>query len=136
MNPGETPTFPLPRRGGYNLRMSQTIFMVLGVAVAALVVWLTVRIVNWRERWAKRTALALAMLLAGYPLSFGPACWMTSRFGSLYPAFGVTYRPLVWAADHTPGSWQKFLLPYALFGMPKNGQLLIRHSERLAIYRS
>jgi hypothetical protein len=50
----------------------------LAITFAAFCVWLTVRIVNRRERWAKRTALAVVVLL-GYPLSFGPACWFCSR---------------------------------------------------------
>jgi hypothetical protein len=51
---------------------------VLYVGFAAFCIWLAVRIVNRRERWAKRTALGLGVLLA-YPLSFGPACWTASR---------------------------------------------------------
>jgi hypothetical protein len=47
----------------------------LAVAFAAFCVWLTVRIVNRRERWAKRTAVSLVVVLVGYPLSFGPAMW-------------------------------------------------------------
>jgi hypothetical protein len=48
----------------------------LSVAFAAFCVWLTVRIVNRRERWAKRTLLIIA---CGLPLlylgSFGAWCW-------------------------------------------------------------
>ncbi len=43
----------------------------LGVAFAAFYVWLVVRIVNRRERWTKRLAVALVAALVGYPLSFG-----------------------------------------------------------------
>lgn len=51
----------------------------LAVAFAALCVWLSVRIVNRRERWAKRTAWALAFgLPVLYVASFGPACWISS----------------------------------------------------------
>src|SRR5262245_8006282 len=50
----------------------------LATAFAAACVWLIVRIVNRKERWAKR---ALAALLAGMPVlylaSFGPVCWIT-----------------------------------------------------------
>jgi len=49
----------------------------LAVGFAAFSVWLTVRIVNRRERWAKVTAVALAIALL-YPASFGPACWLTA----------------------------------------------------------
>lgn len=46
------------------------------VLAFAFCIWLTVRIINRREHWAKRTletvVLALPVL---YVLSFGPACW-------------------------------------------------------------
>ncbi len=54
------------------------VLLVLCVAFAAGCVWLTVRIVNRRERWAKRTAVALACLPILYALSFGPACWIAA----------------------------------------------------------
>lgn len=43
----------------------------LAVAFAAFCVWLTVRIVNRRERWAKWTAL-ITGIAVGYPFSSGP----------------------------------------------------------------
>ncbi len=52
--------------------MSGTTWIVVGVAFAACCVWLTVRIVNRSEKWAKWTAVAV-LLLATYPISFGPA---------------------------------------------------------------
>ena len=51
----------------------------LAVAFAAFCVWLIVRIVNRRERWAKWTLAAAIGLPMLYALSFGPACWMSSR---------------------------------------------------------
>ena len=55
------------------------ILSTLAVTFAAFCVWLMVRIVNRRERWAKWT-LALAI---GPPVlyvgSFGPACWISQR---------------------------------------------------------
>lgn len=50
----------------------------LAVAFAALCVWLSVRIVNRRERWAKWTLAAAVGLPVLYVLSFGPACWWFS----------------------------------------------------------
>jgi predicted permease len=81
----------------------------LAVAFAAFCVWLTMRIVNRRERWAKWTAAALVPVVA-YPLSFGPACWLCNRgyFGVHFVA--ITHRPIVWAAWHGP--WQLRLLIY------------------------
>jgi hypothetical protein len=56
----------------------------LGVAFAAFCVWLAVRIVNWGERWAKWTALAVAVTFV-YPISFGPVCWWFCRPVSAQP---------------------------------------------------
>ena len=64
--------FPPPCRARYNRGMA-ILLPVLGVVFTAFCVWLGVRIVIRRERWAKRMALGLVVLLA-YPLSFGPAC--------------------------------------------------------------
>jgi ABC-type Fe3+ transport system permease subunit len=74
-----------------------TILPALAVAFAAFCVWLTVRIVNRRERWA-RWALALVVgLPVLYVASFGPACWIVAhrrQGGEFVCAF---YRPL-WTA--------------------------------------
>jgi hypothetical protein len=51
----------------------------LAIALAAFSIWLAVRIVNRRERWAKWTAVGLVVLLLAYPLSFGPVCWLNSQ---------------------------------------------------------
>ncbi|MBI3862942.1 MAG: hypothetical protein HY290_13710 [Planctomycetia bacterium] len=51
----------------------------LAVAFAAFCVWLTVRIVNRKERWAKWTLAAVVGLPVLYVASFGPACWMCDR---------------------------------------------------------
>jgi hypothetical protein len=42
----------------------------LGVAMAAFCVWLGVRIVNRRERWAKWTAVAFILVVAAIPASY------------------------------------------------------------------
>jgi hypothetical protein len=59
------------------------IFPAIAVIVAAICVWLTIRIINRRERWAKRTLvllLALTLVLpACYGLSTGPVLWLASR---------------------------------------------------------
>jgi len=49
---------------------------IIGIAFAAFCVWLTVRIANRRERWAKWVAVAAVTLPLLYFLSFGPVCWM------------------------------------------------------------
>ncbi|HEY3965394.1 MAG TPA: hypothetical protein VGM05_12635 [Planctomycetaceae bacterium] len=51
----------------------------LAFVFAAICMWLAVRIVNCRERWAKRTLAATVGLPILYVLSFGPACWLTAK---------------------------------------------------------
>ena len=62
--------------------MGQVILLVSSTAVTAFCIWLVLRICNRREKWAKRLAIwAAAVVLAGYPLSVGPACWISSHTG-------------------------------------------------------
>ncbi len=56
------------------------------------------RIFNRRERWAKRTAVALLCLPLLYVLSFGPACWMTAA-------------PRRAGAADEPRLWMRFYFP-------------------------
>jgi hypothetical protein len=55
------------------------LFPALAVTFAALCVWLVVRIINRRERWAKWTLAAVVGVPVLYVASFGPACWIYSR---------------------------------------------------------
>ena len=55
------------------------ILAALGVAFAASCIWLAVRIVNRRERWAIWTAAALVIAL--------PVLWGTGFFETLYFVF-------------------------------------------------
>ena len=74
----------------------------LGVAFAAFAVWLAVRIINRREKWAKWTAVAYVVLV-GYPLSFGPVAWILAN--AVPPAVVgivlVFYMPLMIVAEAT-----------------------------------
>jgi hypothetical protein len=87
-----------------------TLLPALAFAFAAFCVWLTVLIVNRRERCAKWTLVAVALSL--YPLSFGPIWWLASR--GPFQAKGlarVVYRPLIWSAVNFKGpvrSWVDF----------------------------
>jgi len=56
-----------------------TALSIFGVAFAAFCIWLTVRIVNRRERWAKWTLTMAAGLPMLYVASFGPSVWIVSR---------------------------------------------------------
>ena len=78
------------------------ILPVLAIAFAAFCVWLTVRIVNRRERWANWIGLGLCALVVLYPLSSGPAHWLNARFSTAGPA------PIGLAgdeADDAPDVW-------------------------------
>jgi len=110
------------------------ILFALAVAFAAFCVWLTVRIVNRKERWA-RWALAGAVL--GLPvlylLSFGPACWWftipsgeTGNFpGTNDPIPRVRVRQMYWPIGRmaaTGPRWsQRILTWYATLG----GEVLV-----------
>ena len=74
----------------------------LAVAFAAFCVWLTVRIIYRRERWAKWTAVAVVIVFVIYPLSTGPAVWFDSR-GMISKErsnriFGTLYAPVMYVA--------------------------------------
>jgi len=71
------------------------VLAVSGLAFAAFAVWLTVRIVNRREKWAKRLAIGLTVALI-YPLSFGPVMWIHSRTRRGGKTILVVYSPVVW----------------------------------------
>jgi hypothetical protein len=86
----------------------------LGVAFAALCVWLGVRIFNRRERWAKWTAVALAAVVA-YPLSIGPVCWASSRLGSGSEVVSTVYGPLI---ENSREIASRLLDDYSQIGSP------------------
>jgi hypothetical protein len=71
------------------------LFSGLGVAFVAFCIWLTVRIVNRRERWAKWTLAAVVGVPVLYVAIFGPACWISSRTGIGSRAVSVVYQPML-----------------------------------------
>jgi hypothetical protein len=78
---------------------------ILGVALAASFVWLVIRLINRRERWAKRLAAALVAMLVAYLLSFGPIARLESRGGwsqSQETAFEVLYFPFFCGVNFGP----------------------------------
>ena len=111
-----------------------TVLMVTGVAFAAFTVWLTIRIINRRESWAIWTAVGL-FVLAMYPVSFGPACWITSRANVGAWAVPTIYRPMVCAMRESnrvhialdsyarlgsPSSWQWSTWSNGSWGVPED----------------
>jgi hypothetical protein len=65
----------------------------LAIAYAAICLWLTIRIVNRRERWAKWT-LSLASLPVVYVAMIGPACWVSSQSGVGAGLVSMVYEPV------------------------------------------
>src|SRR5579871_3835383 len=103
--------------------MIEVVLAALGVAFAAFAVWLAVRIINRRERWAKRLAIgSTACLPLLYVLSFGPACWFCLRYGAGGEAVHVVYRPLIHLGSlpegqrDNPGPLPRAILWYANLG--------------------
>jgi hypothetical protein len=67
----------------------------LGVAFAAFCVWLSVRIFNRRERWAKWAGRLFAGLSILYVVSFGPASWFVSWTGTGNRFVSIAYHPFI-----------------------------------------
>src|SRR5258708_6569158 len=62
-------------------RVYEFVFAGMSVAFAALCVWLVVRIVNRRERWAKWIAGGLIVAVPFlYVVSIGPVCWWADYY--------------------------------------------------------
>ena len=71
----------------------------LGVAFAAFSVWLTVRLVNRRERWAKWTFFCVIGMPTLYVLSSGPMIWLAGKVDAppwVFSALDQVYGPLIW----------------------------------------
>jgi len=92
----------------------------LSVTYAAVGLWLAVRIVNRRERWAKWTATALIAAPILYVLSFGPACWIVSRTQD--HKMPAAYDPF-WEVVTRTGTLTDIAKGYAGIGMPQNGRV-------------
>ena len=61
-------------------------------------------------------AVVLVLVLVGYPLSFGPACWITSHTEIGAGILPTLYRPIIWAWDNYPQSLHHRLLWYSRVG--------------------
>ena len=87
------------------------LFLLLSVTCAAFCIWLTVRIVNRRERWAKWTLAAVLSLPLLYVASFGPACRMMEegRLSINSPRWRI-YHPLARLASSTQPSFARDLV--------------------------
>jgi hypothetical protein len=91
-----------------------------GLAVAAFCVWLTVRIVNRRERWAKWTLVGLVVVLVGYPLSIGPLVYLVAENSDSIPEWGNSILewyllPQELVKRHGPAWLQRLIENYEMF---------------------
>jgi hypothetical protein len=59
--------------------------------------------------------VALVALLA-YPISFGPACWISSRVQPSGRIVSMIYRPIILAWWEAPAPVDHFLTSFVLFG--------------------
>jgi hypothetical protein len=93
----------------------------LTAAFGAFCVWLTIRFVNRRERWAKWTLAVTVGLPVLYVASFGPACWISSRAEMGQTVVTWIYNPLGRLCDSqfnsipgpSPNVWSRSLNWYA-----------------------
>jgi hypothetical protein len=95
-----------PDLEGFRTRFRELTFQAFGVGCFAFLVWLFVHIVNQGEQARARAFRLLAAVVGSvtvYLLSFGPACWITSRHGFKSSSLlAGAYRPVVaamWEPD-------------------------------------
>jgi hypothetical protein len=55
-------------------------------------------------------------VLVGYPLSFGPACWLTMRLNLPSEVINFGYHPIVWSFDRVPREIRDFAMWYSEVG--------------------
>jgi len=81
------------------------VLAIFGVTFAAFCVWLVVRVINRRERWAKRTAVILVVAPTLYVLSIGPFSWLATRKylpERALSAAELLYGPVIWIGRDGP----------------------------------
>jgi hypothetical protein len=67
--------------------------------------------------------VTLFVVLVGYPLSFGPACWIYSRTDN--QTLPQAYLPVGWLMSNVPRSVEMASIKYALAGMPRGSHIVI-----------
>jgi hypothetical protein len=101
------------------------VLAIFGVAFAAFCVWLTVRIVDRRERWAKHTAVCLAVLIVIYLGSCGPALYLCSVAVISNDEFERGYGPMLFMAVKHPRIGDGIVAYAALWGARDAAEELI-----------
>src|SRR5262245_8563350 len=76
--------------------MVQATFTVFGIVFGAAFIWLTVRVINRRGRWATWTFATMIGVPLLYVLSYGPALWLYLHVlpASSLPCVNTLYAPL------------------------------------------
>jgi hypothetical protein len=74
-----------------------------------------------------RLALVMAGVVAIYPLSFGPFCWLVSRFGPTQVMLSGIYRPIIALAIDNPATLRKPILSYANLGVSREFRINYGH---------
>jgi uncharacterized membrane protein (UPF0127 family) len=90
---------------------------VLAAAFVAFCVWLFVRIVNRRERWAKWMLATMLLLPVLYVTSFGPACWISSRLQPSGKIISTVYSPVIRVWVEGPLTIQELIARFVQVGM-------------------
>jgi hypothetical protein len=102
---------------GYDSGMALALLF-FGASFAAFCVWLTVRIVSRRERWAKRTAWALAFPSL-YFLSMAPVLWMDLHgFTPAWTHDVPIYWPVQWTRENGPAFIRDAINQYLAIWFP------------------
>jgi hypothetical protein len=75
----------------------------------------------WLKRRTRRFWICVALLPVLYVLSFGPACWITSRLDIRVVTLPTLYAPITWAMSaETDTTISRMIMGYAEFGAADN----------------
>ena len=91
------------------------IFLGVCALLVATALWITVRLINRRQRWTppmKWTAIALGVSVL-YAASFGPACWLSEYDMLDGHDVWLAYRPITWLSVCGPGPVRRALREWA-----------------------
>jgi hypothetical protein len=74
----------------------------LGAALATFCIWLTVRVINRKERWATRAIILLAGMPLTYALSLPPAAWLVNKRAIPLRSAAIFYNPILRQVGKSP----------------------------------
>jgi hypothetical protein len=111
---------------GYNDGMS-ILLPILAIVVTALCIWLAVRTINRRGRWANWMLAIAAGLSVLYVMSFGPACWLTARTDDFLSSSHIelVYSPIIQAGVYGPALVCEPIVWWGSLGLPPGRGLIL-----------